>query len=63
VAKRLRRLQIRGQTEDVSVDTRGYIHIIDKNWGMWVLRYSGPISRRQRAGDFIDSARVGRGST
>jgi hypothetical protein len=26
----------------VLVDTRGYICIRDKNWGMWVLRYSGP---------------------
>ena len=30
------------QTEDVLVDTRGYIYITDKNWGMWILRYSGP---------------------
>ncbi|MGW5388237.1 LVIVD repeat-containing protein [Nocardia sp. NPDC003963] len=30
------------QTEDVVVDSRGYIYITDKNQGMWVLRYSGP---------------------
>jgi hypothetical protein len=30
------------QTEDVLVDTRGFIYITDKNWGMWVLRYTGP---------------------
>jgi hypothetical protein len=30
------------QTEDVLVDTRGYIYVTDKNWGMWILRYSGP---------------------
>ena len=30
------------QTEDVLVDTRGYIYITDKNWGMSILRYSGP---------------------
>jgi hypothetical protein len=30
------------QTEDVLVDTRGYIYITDKNWGMWILRYAGP---------------------
>ena len=30
------------QTEDVLVDTRGYIYVTDKNWGLWILRYSGP---------------------
>jgi hypothetical protein len=30
------------QTEDVLVDTRGYIYVTDKNWGLWVLRYTGP---------------------
>ena len=30
------------QVEDVLVDTRGNIYIDDKNWGLWVLRYSGP---------------------
>src|SRR5579862_1568300 len=30
------------QTEDVLVDTRGNIYITDKQWGMFVLRYSGP---------------------
>ena len=30
------------QTEDVLVDTRGNIFVTDKNWGLWVLRYSGP---------------------
>ena len=30
------------QTEDVLVDTRGNIYITDKQWGLWVLRYSGP---------------------
>jgi hypothetical protein len=30
------------QTEDVLVDTRGYIYVTDKNWGMWILRYGGP---------------------
>jgi hypothetical protein len=30
------------QTEDVLVDTRGYIYVNDKNWGIWVLRYTGP---------------------
>lgn len=29
-------------TEDVIVDTRGYIYITDKQWGMFVLRYTGP---------------------
>jgi len=28
------------QTEDVLVDTRGYIYITDKNEGLWVLRCS-----------------------
>jgi hypothetical protein len=30
------------QTEDVLVDTRGNIYITDKQWGLFVLRYSGP---------------------
>ena len=30
------------QTEDVLVDTRGYIYVDDKHWGLWVLRYTGP---------------------
>jgi hypothetical protein len=29
------------QTEDVLVDTRGYIYITDKQWGLWILRYTG----------------------
>jgi hypothetical protein len=30
------------QTEDVLVDTRGYIYMTDKQWGLWILRYTGP---------------------
>ena len=30
------------QTEDVLVDTRGYIYVTDKQWGVWILRYRGP---------------------
>jgi hypothetical protein len=30
------------QTEDVIVDTRGNIYISDKNWGIFILRYTGP---------------------
>src|SRR5882672_4847306 len=30
------------QTEDVLVDTRGYVYVTAKNWGVWVLRYGGP---------------------
>ena len=30
------------QTEDVLVDTRGVIYITDKQWGVFVLRYTGP---------------------
>ncbi|MDB5410230.1 MAG: hypothetical protein JWL84_5142 [Rhodospirillales bacterium] len=30
------------QTEDVLVDTRGNIFVDDKQWGIFVLRYSGP---------------------
>jgi len=30
------------QTEDVLVDTRGNIYITDKQWGLFVLRYTGP---------------------
>lgn len=29
------------QAEDVLVDTRGYIYLDDKHWGLWVLRYTG----------------------
>jgi hypothetical protein len=31
-----------GADRGLLVDTRGYIYITDKNWGMWILRYSGP---------------------
>jgi hypothetical protein len=30
------------QTQDVLVDTRGYIYITDSAWGIWILRYTGP---------------------
>jgi hypothetical protein len=30
------------QTEDVLVDTRGYIYITEKNQGLWILQYTGP---------------------
>jgi len=30
------------QSEDVLVDTRGYIYVTDKQWGLWILRYTGP---------------------
>jgi hypothetical protein len=33
---------LESQVEDVLVDTRGNIYITDKQWGLWVLRYSGP---------------------
>jgi hypothetical protein len=29
------------QTEDVLVDSRGYIYITDKNQGLFILKYSG----------------------
>lgn len=29
------------QTEDVLVDTRGYIYITHKNQGLWILKYTG----------------------
>ncbi len=29
------------QTEDVLVDTRGNIYITDKQWGLFILRYTG----------------------
>jgi hypothetical protein len=34
-------------TENVLVDARGYIYILDRNdpWEMFVLRYTGPKSR------------------
>jgi hypothetical protein len=31
-------------SEDVLVDTRGYIYITDRNQGIWILRYTGPKS-------------------
>ena len=37
------------QAEDVLVDTRGNIYVTDKNWGMYVLRYSGPDQPRPTA--------------
>lgn len=30
------------QAEDVLVDTRGYVYVTDRNWGVWILRYRGP---------------------
>jgi hypothetical protein len=24
------------------VDTRGFIYVTDKQWGVWILRYAGP---------------------
>jgi hypothetical protein len=30
------------QTEDVAVDARGNIYISDKQWGLFILRYTGP---------------------
>jgi hypothetical protein len=32
---------LESQVEDVLVDTRGNIYITDKQWGLWVLRYTG----------------------
>lgn len=29
------------QTEDVLVDTRGNVYVDDKQWGLWILRYTG----------------------
>ncbi len=30
------------QTQDVLVDTRGFIYLTDSAWGIWVARYTGP---------------------
>ena len=30
------------QSEDVLVDTRGYVYLDDKHWGLFVLKYTGP---------------------
>ena len=30
------------QSEDVLVDTRGYVYLDDKHWGLFILRYTGP---------------------
>jgi hypothetical protein len=30
------------QTEDVLVDTRGNIYITNKQWGLFILHYTGP---------------------
>jgi hypothetical protein len=37
------------QTEDVLVDTRGNIYITDKQWGLFILRYTGEGEPRQTA--------------
>lgn len=29
------------QSEDVLVDTRGYIYLSNKNQGVWILRFTG----------------------
>jgi len=29
------------QSEDVLVDSRGYIYVTDKNWGVHILEYTG----------------------
>jgi hypothetical protein len=36
------------QTEDVLVDTRGNIYNTDKQWGLFVLRYTAKASPRRR---------------
>jgi hypothetical protein len=33
------------QTEDVLVDSRGYIYVTNKQGGLWVLQYTGPMPR------------------
>jgi hypothetical protein len=33
------------QSEDVLVDTRGYVYVTDKQWGLWILRYTGRSTR------------------
>jgi len=30
------------QTEEVAVDRRGNIYVNDRQWGLWILRYTGP---------------------
>jgi hypothetical protein len=40
------------QTEDVLVDTRGNIYITDKQWGLFVLRYTGPDEPAPTAKEF-----------
>ncbi|PWU00593.1 MAG: hypothetical protein C5B51_24845 [Terriglobia bacterium] len=35
------------QTEDVLVDTRGNIYITDKNWGLFILRYTAAKQEQQ----------------
>ncbi len=35
------RTKLVNQTEDVLVDTRGNIYITDKQWGLFILRYTG----------------------
>ena len=37
------------QTEDVLVDTRGNIYISDKQWGLFILRYTGEGERAPTA--------------
>lgn len=35
--------KLRTATEDLLVDRRGYIYITDKQWGIHVLKYTGPV--------------------
>ncbi len=37
------------QTEDVLVDTRGNIYVTDKQWGLFVVRYSGTVQPARTA--------------
>ena len=31
------------QSEDVLVDRRGFVYLTDKNQGLWIVRYTGPV--------------------
>jgi hypothetical protein len=39
------------QTEDVLVDTRGYIYVTNKNQGLWILKYDAARGNHDRGGE------------
>jgi len=36
--------ELEASSEDVLVDARGYAYVSDKQWGVWIVRYNGPLA-------------------